>query len=71
MMLPPKVSQSTMAAQKRGFAKVLVQPPTASLEAIATEFFSCFAELVAALIRDHCHEPRSLGEWHSRCFDSG
>ena len=21
--------------------------------------------------RDGCHEPPSLGEWHSRCFDSG
>jgi hypothetical protein len=29
-----------MAAQKHGLAKVLVQPSKASLEAVATEFFS-------------------------------
>jgi hypothetical protein len=44
MMLPPKVSRSTMAAQRRELAKVLVQPPKASLEAIATEFFSSPSE---------------------------
>ena len=37
MMLPPKVSRSTMAAQSRGSVKVLVQPPKDSLEAIATD----------------------------------
>ena len=36
MMLPPKVSRSTMAAQSRGSVKVLVQPENGSLEAIAT-----------------------------------
>ena len=36
MMLPPKVSRSTMAAQSRGSVKVLVQPLKDSLEAIAT-----------------------------------
>jgi hypothetical protein len=39
-MLPPKVSRSTMAAQRRGSVKVLVQPPKDSLEAIATLLFS-------------------------------
>ena len=31
MMLPPKVSRSTMAAQRRVSVKVLVQPPKDSL----------------------------------------
>src|SRR5664279_73183 len=39
MMLPPKVSRSTMAAQSRGSVNVFVQPEKESLEAIATEFF--------------------------------
>jgi hypothetical protein len=39
MMLPPKVRRSTMAAQRRGSVKVLVQPPKDSLEAIATLAF--------------------------------
>lgn len=37
MMLPAKVSRSTMAAQRRGSVKVLVQPEKLSFEAIATE----------------------------------
>ena len=37
MMLPSKVSRSTIAAQSRGSVKVLVQPAKDSLEAIATE----------------------------------
>ena len=40
MMLPPKVRRSTMAAQRRGSVKVLVQPPKDSLDAMATLFFS-------------------------------
>ena len=40
MMVPLKVSRSTMAAQSRGSVKVLVQPENDSLEAIAIEFFS-------------------------------
>ena len=44
MIWPLKVSRSTMAAQRRWLAKVLVQPPKASLEAIATEFFSSPSE---------------------------
>ncbi len=40
MMLPPKVSLSTMAAHSRGSVKVLVQPLTLSLETIATLAFS-------------------------------
>jgi hypothetical protein len=40
MMLPPKVRRSTMAAQRRGSVKVLVQPPKDSLEAMATLAFS-------------------------------
>lgn len=40
MMLPPKVSRSTIAAQSRGSVKVFVQPEKASLDAIATEAFS-------------------------------
>jgi hypothetical protein len=40
MMLPPKVSRSTMAAQSRASVNVLVQPEKESLEAMATEFFS-------------------------------
>src|SRR5689334_23888770 len=40
MMLPPKVSRSTMAAQSLGSVKVLVQPLKLSLEAMATLAFS-------------------------------
>ena len=40
MMVPLKVSRSTMAAQRRGSVKVLVQPENDSLEAMAMEFFS-------------------------------
>jgi hypothetical protein len=40
MMLPPKVRRSTMAAQRRGSVKVLVQREKDSLEAMATLFFS-------------------------------
>lgn len=40
MMLPAKVSRSTIAAQSRGSVKVLVQPEKDSLLAMATEFFS-------------------------------
>jgi hypothetical protein len=37
MMVPPKVSRSTMAAQSLGSVKVLVQPEKDSLDAIATD----------------------------------
>jgi hypothetical protein len=40
MMLPPKVSRSTIAAHSRGSVKVLVQPEKDSLDAIATLAFS-------------------------------
>jgi hypothetical protein len=40
MMVPPKVSRSTMAAQSLGSVKVLVQPEKDSLHAIATDAFS-------------------------------
>ena len=40
MMVPPKVSRSTMAAQSLGSVKVLVQPEKDSLDAIATDAFS-------------------------------
>ncbi|GIE92042.1 hypothetical protein Are01nite_85220 [Actinoplanes regularis] len=40
MMVPLKVSRSTIAAQSLGSVKVLVQPEKDSLEAIATLFFS-------------------------------
>jgi hypothetical protein len=40
MMLPPKVSRSTIAAQSRGSVNVLVQAEKASFEAMATEAFS-------------------------------
>ena len=36
MMVPLKVRRSTIAAQRRGSVKVLVQPQNDSLEAIAT-----------------------------------
>jgi hypothetical protein len=39
-MLPPKVRRSTMAAQRRGSVKVLVQLLKLSFEAIATLAFS-------------------------------
>ncbi|MFM9432832.1 hypothetical protein ACFDR8_003751 [Arthrobacter sp. MP_2.3] len=39
MMWPRKVSRSTMAVQRRGSVKVLVQLEKDSLEAIAMEFF--------------------------------
>jgi hypothetical protein len=37
MMVPPKVSRSTMAAQSLGSVKVLVQPEKDSLDAIAAD----------------------------------
>jgi hypothetical protein len=40
MMVPSKVSRSTIAAHSRGSVKVLVQPEKDSLDAIATEAFS-------------------------------
>jgi hypothetical protein len=40
MMVALKVSRSTMAAQRRGSVKVLVQPPKPSFEAMATLTFS-------------------------------
>lgn len=40
MMVPLKVSRSTMAAQRRGSVKVFVHPSNDSLEATATLFFS-------------------------------
>lgn len=52
MMLPPKVRRSTMAAQRRGSVKVLVQPPNDSLDAIATEAFS--SRSVRGLFRTSC-----------------
>jgi hypothetical protein len=39
MMVPPKVSRSTMAAQSLGSVKVLVQPEKDSLDAIGTNAF--------------------------------
>lgn len=45
MMVPLKVRRSTMAAQSRGSAKVLVQPPKDSLQAMATDVpFLAFGE---------------------------
>lgn len=55
MMVPPKVSRSTMAAHKRGSVKVLVQPEKDSLEAIATEAFSSLS--VACRPRDPKRRP--------------
>ncbi len=40
MMVPWKVSRSTIAAQSRGSVKVLVQPEKLSLDAMATDAFS-------------------------------
>jgi hypothetical protein len=40
MMVPPKESRSTMAAQSLGAVKGLVQPDKDSLDAIATDAFS-------------------------------
>ncbi|OKJ18432.1 hypothetical protein AMK23_35360 [Streptomyces sp. CB02130] len=40
MIVPLKVRRSTMAAQRRGSVKVLVQPSKDSLKAMATLFFS-------------------------------
>jgi hypothetical protein len=40
MMLPPKVSRSTIAAHSRGSVNVLVHEPKLLLEAMATLFFS-------------------------------
>jgi len=40
MMVPLKVSRSTIAAHRRGSLKVLVHPENDSLEAMAMEFFS-------------------------------
>ena len=40
MMLPPKVSRSTIAAHRRGSVNVLVHPEKDSLDAMATLFFS-------------------------------
>ena len=51
MMLPPKVSRSTIAAQSLGSVKVLVQPLKLSLLAIATAFLRRFK--VAEIIDRH------------------
>jgi len=40
MMVPLKVSRSTIASHRRGSVKVLVHPEKDSLEATATEAFS-------------------------------
>lgn len=40
MIVPLKVSRSTMAAQSRGSVNVFVHPPNDSFEAMATLFFS-------------------------------
>jgi hypothetical protein len=44
VMLPPEVNRPTMAVQRRGLAKILVQPPKAAFDVIATEFFSSPSE---------------------------
>jgi|GEM_PF-5615617 len=44
MMLPPKVSRSTMAAQSRGSVNVVVQPENDALEAMATVLFLPFGQ---------------------------
>jgi hypothetical protein len=41
MMVPWKVSRSTIAAQRRGSVKVFVQPEKLSFEPIAMDAFSC------------------------------
>ncbi|MDT5183488.1 MAG: hypothetical protein QOI29_1646, partial [Mycobacterium sp.] len=63
MMLPPRVSRSTMAAHKRGSVKFFVQEEKLSLDAMATEFFSSRAHVIVGVpwkdaVISHL-EPRS------------
>jgi hypothetical protein len=57
MMLPPKVSRSTIAAQSRGSVKVFVQPENDSLDAMARLFF----DQPAASHRSPTHRGRACG----------
>ena len=59
MMVPWKVSRSTIAAHRRGSVKVLVQPEKDSLVAIATVQY----EVRTLLTRSGVEEARGFPSW--------
>lgn len=59
MIVPLKVRRSTMAAQRRGSVKVLVQPPKDSLEAMATLFFPSRQRLLGLFEPGKARCPRT------------
>ena len=70
MMLPPKVSRSTMAAQSRGSVNVVVQPENDALEAMATVLFLPFGQhlkkqLGASFVEFHVTEFVDAEQIHS------
>jgi hypothetical protein len=77
MMLPPKVRRSTIAAQRRGSVKVLVQPLKVSLLAIATEAFSSRSvstwkrSSVPALVQSHVAQFVDTEQVHSAVAGDG